>query len=74
MIMDDDEYNNWIRGFLDSSTTAKSRFMGVDWAAGNGMIKGEVIERAGNVTHLRFTTVGVESSPFPRIPTPTKQR
>ena len=34
-------------------------WMGVDWAAGAGMISGEVISRHDNVVHVRFKTVDV---------------
>ncbi|MEJ1436603.1 MAG: hypothetical protein RPU61_04735 [Candidatus Sedimenticola sp. (ex Thyasira tokunagai)] len=38
---------------------SKPILVGVDWAKGNGMIRGEIIKRDGNVTHVRFKTVCV---------------
>jgi len=35
----------------------KPIWIGIDWAAGNGMIRGEVIKKIDNVIYLRFKTV-----------------
>ena len=70
--MDDDTYdafvymtstpqgkNEWYRRFVDSIKTAEPRYIGVDWASGHGMIRGEVISRDANVIHVRFKDVGI---------------
>ena len=31
-------------------------WIGIDWASDSGMLRGDVIKREGNVTHLRFKT------------------
>ncbi len=45
--------------FVDSLETNGPTWTGVDWAAGHGMIRGEVIRREGNVIYLQFRTVSV---------------
>jgi|GEM_PF-5236262 len=37
----------------------KYKLIGVDWAKGSGMNRGEVIKRESNVIHVRFKTVTV---------------
>lgn len=39
-----------------------TEIIGVDWAKGSGMNRGEVIKRDDNVTHVRFKTVCFSNS------------
>ena len=52
--------SGWYDRFLEREKAERlSKYIAVDWAAGHGMIRGEVIKRAGNVIHARFKTIGV---------------
>lgn len=42
---------------MDANKWHKSTWTGVDWIAGNGMIRGEVIKRDRNVTYVRFNSI-----------------
>jgi len=52
----DDHFYNM---FMDAEKRKEPVWVGIDWAAGNGMIRGEVIKREGNVIYVRFNTVTV---------------
>lgn len=43
--------------FMDSNNWNSPVWIGVDWSAGHGMIRGEVIKREGNITYVRFNSV-----------------
>ena len=45
--------------FMDSKTWSNPSWCGVDWCAGYGNIRGEVIKRDGNVIYVRFKTVEI---------------
>ncbi len=42
------------------SVLYSSALVGIDWAKDSGYNRGDVISRQGNVTYLRFKTVGSE--------------
>ena len=47
--------------FMDAEKWNSPTWIGVDWCAGNGFIRGEVFERRGNVIYVRFKTVTFEN-------------
>lgn len=46
---------DWISNFMTCNNPRM--YIGIDWAAGHGMIRGEVIKRRDNVVYVRFRTV-----------------
>jgi len=53
------ESTYFFRQWVDTLLTAEPVFMGVDWAKDSGMIRGDVIDRNGNVIYVRFKTVTI---------------
>ncbi len=49
--------NTFYNMFMDSKKWNNPAWVGIDWCAGNGNIRGEVIKQEGNVTHVRFNTL-----------------
>jgi len=59
--------DNWFyQKFIDSEKTAPPIYTAVDWAMGAGFIRGEVIKREGNVTHVRFKTLTLQNHAQPQ--------
>ena len=50
-------YDLFIKSKKEVDKVSGPSWVGVDWAAGYGMIRGEVINRHDNVVHVRFKTV-----------------
>lgn len=50
---------DWIYNFLCDSTqlTSNPMIIGIDWAYGYGMIRGEIVKKEGNVIYVRFKTI-----------------
>lgn len=50
--------------FMDAEThndmPTSAMWKGIDWCVGYGKVRGEVIKKDGNVTHVRFKTVDFE--------------
>jgi hypothetical protein len=62
MRKENDRAKAWrgMKVFMETMQPLKLPYIfGIDWAAGHGMIRGEVIERRGNVVFVRFKTVTV---------------
>ena len=55
--MNKDDYNKWIRGLVDNAKTGPK----IIWHR-IGSVKGEVIKKEGNVTHVRFKDRDITAS------------
>jgi len=55
-----DKANYFFRVFADIAETQKPKWIGVDWAVGSGMNRGDIVSRESNVVHVRFKDAVIE--------------
>ena len=50
----------WYSASMDSEKWDSPKWFGIDWCAGNGFIRGEVIKKDENVIYVRFKTLELD--------------